>query len=54
MVTMLSLVHGFLNGIARLRDGRENLEDDKHSGQSTAIQTSDMIKKVWESISTDH
>jgi hypothetical protein len=38
---------------ARFRDGHKNLEEDKQSGQPTAIQTPDMIKTVCDLISTD-
>jgi hypothetical protein len=37
---------------ARLWDSHENFEDDKHSGQPTAIRTPDMIEAVRELIST--
>jgi hypothetical protein len=52
MVTMLSHVHGFFNGM-QFRDSHENLEDDNRSGWPTAVRTPDMIKTVHEMISTD-
>jgi hypothetical protein len=41
-----------LNGM-QLRDGRENLEDDKRSRRPTAVRTPDMIETVREFSSTD-
>lgn len=52
MVTMLSLIHGFFNGVQDFGTC-ENPEDDEHSGQPIAIPAPYMIKTVREFISTN-
>jgi hypothetical protein len=53
MVTMLSLVHGFLNGMQDFGTAVKISEDDERSGRPTAVRKPHMIETVRGLISTD-